>query len=232
MPSLPITIQNVREWFPAPRTENPFVGDPWWQVQCVGLLAAIQLLRLLPDDMARQQALVELRRAIDTGLLSVPAPADEDVQRRLAQTLAPWCPTPFPIVDAMLSLAALRPDDDVLYDLGSGDGRIVLEAAKQGARAVGIEIDAILVGQSNERRDEDPAYELAEFRHENVMEADFSAATVVTCYLVSSSMAALSTKFRTLRPGTRIISHAFAIPDWEPKRVRLVGESLLYLWVV
>lgn len=231
MPQLPITLDNVREWFPAPHVENPFAGHPWWQVQCLGLLAAVQLLRLLPDTDARQQALIELRRAIDTGLLDVPPPSDEEVQRRLAQTLAPFVPTPFPIVDAMLALAGLGPSD-VLIDLGSGDGRVVLEAARRGARAIGVEIDALLVAQSTERRNEDGAYLKAEFRHGDVLEADLSEATVVTCYLLSTTMGALSTKFRTLKPGTRIISHGFVIPDWEPTRTVRVGESLLFLWVV
>lgn len=231
MPKLPITSANVFEWFPAPHTENPFAGHAWWQVQSLGLLAAIQLLRLLPDTDARQQALLELRRAFDTGLLDIQPPPDEEVQRRLAQTLAPYVPTPFPIVDAMLALAGLA-EDDVLIDLGSGDGRVVLEAARRGARAVGIEIDAALVSQSIERRNEDTRYLTAEFLHGDVLDADISQATVVTCYLLSTTMGALTEKFRALKPGTRIISHAFVMPEWAPTRTVRVGESLLFLWVV
>lgn len=231
MPNLPITLENVREWFPAPHTENPFAGDPWWQVQTLGLLAAVQLLRLLPDTDARQQALIELRRAIDTGLLSIPAPPDEEVQRRLAQTLAPFVPTPWPVVDAMLDLADLKPGERLL-DLGSGDGRIVLEAAKRGARAVGIEIDAMLVGQARERVAENQAYATAEFVHGDVNAVDWGEPDAVTCYLLSTTMGVLSTKFRSLKPGTRIISHGFPLPEWQPTRTVRVGESLLFLWVV
>jgi len=228
---LPITQENLREWFPSPYVENPLAGDPWWQLQSLGLLCALQFMRLIPAGDLQQQALIELRRGLDTGLLAIPAPSDEEIQRRRAQSLAPWCPSPFPVVDAMLNLAALTPDD-VLLDLGSGDGRIVLEAAARGARSIGVEIDAAFVSASIERVSEDPAYARASFRHENALEADLSEATVITCYLVSTSMAVLSEKFRTLRPGTRIISHAFAMANWAPTRVVHVDGVPVFLWTV
>lgn len=229
---LPITPDNLQDWFTAPAVENPFAGDPWWQVQSLGLLVASQLLRLVPAGDAQQQALVELRRALDTALLEIPAPSDDEVRRRLAQTLAPFSPSPFDVVEAMLDLADLQPLQDVLVDLGSGDGRIPLAASRRGIRAIGVEIDALLVGQSFERVAESPAYALASFLRDDIHNADLSRATVVTCYLVSSSMAALREKFRALRPGTRIISHAFDIPGWEPTRTVRVGDSRIYLWVV
>jgi len=230
---LPITSQNVQSWFPAPNIENPFAGDPWWQVQSLGLLAAIQLLRLVPDTPARQQALVELRRALDTALLDLPAPLDEEVQRRLSQTLAPYVPSSFEVVDAMMELAGIVPMHDVLIDLGSGDGRVVLEACNRGAHGIGIEIDAALVAQARERKSENPNYETAEFRHGDIHDADLTGATIVTCYLLTSSMAALEPKLRALPAGTRIVSHAFAFHEsWIPSRVQKVGENLLFLYIV
>jgi SAM-dependent methyltransferase len=230
---LPITHANVQEWFPAPAAENPLAGDSWWQLQGVGLFAALQILRLTPEGDQQQQALVELRRALDTSLLTLVPPPDEEIQRRLAQTLAPFTPSPFEVVDLMLDMAQLQPTD-VLLDLGSGDGRVAHAASARGVRAVGVDIDALLVGQAYERRDEDPSYALAEFTHGNIHDADLSRATVITCYLLSSSMAALQEKFRALRPGTRIISHAFDMPGWLPTRVAVTASGLgpVFLWVV
>lgn len=230
--SFPITFTNLLDWFPCAHVENPLAGDPWWSVQAVGTLAATQILRMVPPGDEQQQALVELRRCIDTALLVIPAPPDEEIQRRLAQTLAPWCPSPWTVVDAMLNLAALGPDD-VLYDLGSGDGRVVLEAAKRGVRrAVGIDIDRRFVAESTERIAEAVEYARASFVWGDIVDADLSEATVITCYLLSQSMDALQTKFRALRPGTRIISHAFQIQDWQPTRGVSVEGAPIYLWIV
>lgn len=231
---LPITPDNVLDWFPAPTTENPFAGDPWWQIQSLGLLAATQVLRLIPAGEYQQQALVELRRALDTALLTLPPPSDEEVQRRLAQTLAPFAPSPFEVVDTMLDVADLRPLKDTLVDLGSGDGRVCLAASLRGVRAIGVEIDALLVGQACERLAQNPGYALASFVRDDIHNVDLSRATVITCYLLSSSMAALQEKFRSLRPGTRIISHAFDMPGWPPDRTVLTDSGLgpIHLWVV
>lgn len=231
MRTFPISAENLYDWFPCAHVENPFAAETWWQVNALGTLAATQILRLVPAGPEQQQALVELRRAIDTCLLVIPTPPDEEIQRRMAQTLAPYCPTPFPTVAAMLDLAELTPDD-VLIDLGSGDGRIVFEAAIRGALAIGIDVDALLVGQAEERKAEHPLYSRASFRHGDVLEADLSEATVVTCYLLSSSMDALVAKFRTLRPGTRIISHAFLMAGWPPDCTILVDGTPIHRWIV
>jgi SAM-dependent methyltransferase len=230
---LPITTDNLYDWFTAPAVENPFAGDSWWQVQSLGLLVASQILRLIPPGDHQQQALVELRRALDTALLTLPAPPDAEVRRRLAQTLAPFVPSPFDVVETMLDLADLQPTD-VLVDLGSGDGRIVLAASLRGVRAIGVEIDALLLGQAFERREENPGYNLASFTHDDIHNVDLSRATVVTCYLVSHSMKGLREKFRACRPGTRIISHAFDIPGWKPTRTVMTPSGLgpIHLWVV
>jgi len=228
---LPITSQNLLDWFPAPHTENPLAGGDWWQVQSLGLLVALQFMRLLPDTPTRQQALVELRRSIDTALLDIPTPDDDEIRQRMAQTLAPWCPTPFEVVEEMLDLAEVGPGDHVL-DLGSGDGRVVFAATKRGAYGRGIEIDARFVAEANERAAEDVRYVTASFQHGRIEDSDWGQPTVVTCYLVSSAMAVLVDRFRALKPGTRIVSHGFPIPDWEPHRVTRTADALVFLWVV
>ena len=108
---LPITSVNVRDWFQAPASENPLAGDSWFQIQGVGLFCALQILRLTPPGDAQQQALIELRRALDTALLTLPPPPDDEVRRLLARTLAPFTPTPFEVVDTMLDIAHLQPED-------------------------------------------------------------------------------------------------------------------------
>jgi len=228
MPHLPITAENLRDWFDAPDVDNPLAGDHWWQLQSSALYGALQILRLAPPGPAQQQALVELRRAFDTVLMTLPAPADAPKSLR---ALAPFAPAPFDVVEAMLDLAELQADD-VLYDLGSGDGRIVLSASRRGVHGIGIEIDALLVGQASERVAECPDYRKAVFLHDDMHNADLSQATVVTCYLLSSSMTALRDKFRACRPGTRIISHAFDIPGWEPDRIVATAAGPIFRWVV
>jgi SAM-dependent methyltransferase len=231
---LPITLDNLSEWFPSPAVENPLVGDPWFQVQCLGTLVAVQLLRLVPAGDNQQQALIELRRGLDTALLSLTPPPDAEVHRRLAQTLAPFSPSPFEVVEAMLDLADLNPADDLLLDLGSGDGRVVLAASQRGVRSFGVEIDPQLVGLAFERMSEHPDYARASFIHDDVQNVDLTGASVITCYLLSSSMIALREKFRALRPGTRIISHAFDMPGWPPVRTITTASGLgpIHLWVV
>jgi SAM-dependent methyltransferase len=231
--NLPITPTNVREWFPSPRMENALAGEPWWQVQSLGLLCALRLLHLVPPGEAQQQALWELRRCLDTALLAVPEPTQDEIDRRMRQTLAPWAPSPPPVVDAILKLAEIRSGDRLL-DLGSGDGRIVIAAAEHGIAARGVEIDAKLVQIACDAAalNPFPPGGSAEFFVHDIHEVDLSWPTIVTCYLLTSSMEALAAKFRTLRRGTRIVSHAFAMAGWEPARTTVVDTVPIYCWVV
>jgi hypothetical protein len=232
--NLPITHENIHDWFPSPHTENPMAGEPWWQVQAIGLMTALQLMRLLPDTDYRQQALVELRRGLDTGLLSLVPPTDEEVRKRLAQTLAPFCPSPLHVVVAMLDLAVVGPGER-LVDLGSGDGRVVFAAANRGAHAHGIEVDASLVAQAREAsRWPVECTGSASFEHGMVEDADLSNVDVVTCYLVSTTMHVIGEKMAQMKPGTRVVSHGFPIPDREPAKTVSMedGSTVLYLWIV
>jgi SAM-dependent methyltransferase len=153
------------------------------------------------------------------------------------QSLAPYVPSPPEVVDRMLLLAGVT-RDDVVYDLGCGDGRIPIAAAKTyGARAVGLDIDPKRIEESRANAKAAGVDHLVEFRVEDVLVADISPATVVTLYLLSSSNARLRPILtRQLRPGARIVSHAFSMgPTWPADKIEKVKTSFgdeitLYLW--
>ena len=156
---------------------------------------------------------------------------------------APFVTTPEDVVERMLALAGTGPADHVI-DLGSGDGRIVITAARlHGARGVGVEIDGKLVEVSRENARRAGVASRVEFEERDVLLTDLSRATVVTIYLLPSLIDRLQPKFLDeLRPGTRIVSHAFAMKGWKPDRTESVrlksahlrqgDESTIYLWIV
>jgi len=151
-------------------------------------------------------------------------------------TLAPYVPTPQDVVDRMLTVAEVT-SSDVVYDLGSGDGRIVITAAKKyGARGVGIDIDPERIAESRRNAREAGVAALVEFRRGDVLQADLSKATVVTMYLVSSGNLKLRPLLtRQLAVGTRVVSHAFAMGDWAPEKVDRFKDAqgddrVIYLW--
>jgi cyclopropane fatty-acyl-phospholipid synthase-like methyltransferase len=141
--------------------------------------------------------------------------------------------TPQPVADAMLTLAHVTPAD-VVYDLGSGDGRIVILAAqKYGARGVGIEIVHELVERSRLIAKEGDVDDRVTFIEGNVFDADLSKATVVTLWMTASFNARLEPKLRReLRPGARIVAHQFPIGDWPPERTARVDGEEIFLWTM
>ena len=145
----------------------------------------------------------------------------------------PFVPTPGAVVDEMLRLAKVGPGD-VVYDLGSGDGRIVITAAqKHGARGVGIDIDPQRIKEATERARKAGVADRVEFRQGDLFKADIRDATVVTLYLLSSVNLQLRPKLLAeLKPGTRVVSHAFEMGDWKPVETRKVGATTVYYWVV
>lgn len=154
-------------------------------------------------------ALLGAVSAIPVALAQTPSKKQPDVI---------YVPTPQPVVDAMLDLAQVT-RTDVVYDLGSGDGRIVFAAARRGARAVGVEIDAQLVQDSRDRAFATGVGGRTTFVWQDVLKTDLSPATVVTLYLFPELNARLATKFLAeLRPGTRIVSHRFPVANWTPIR--------------
>jgi ubiquinone/menaquinone biosynthesis C-methylase UbiE len=145
----------------------------------------------------------------------------------------PFVPTPEKVVDRMLEMAKVGPND-VVYDLGSGDGRIVIAAAKKhGARGVGIDIDPDRIKEARANARKAGVSDRVDFREGDLFKTDLSEATVVTLYLLSSVNLQLRPKLLSeLKPGTRIVSHAFDMGDWTPVKTEKVGSSTVYYWVV
>jgi SAM-dependent methyltransferase len=159
------------------------------------------------------------------------AKTDED-----SPFMAPYVPTPQEVVDRMLELAEVR-KDDVVYDLGSGDGRIVITAASRyGAKAVGVEIDPRLVKAARDNIKAAGLEHLVEIREEDIRNVDLSAASVLTLYLYPTANLRLrSAILRQLKPGSRVISHQFTMGTWKPDRIDQITDSTgllrtLYLW--
>ena len=145
-----------------------------------------------------------------------------------------YVPTPQAVVEGMLEIAEVRASD-VVYDLGSGDGRIVITAArKYGARGVGVEIDERLVQRARENAAAAGVSDRVRFVNENLFAFDISEATVVTLYLLQSINERLRPKLvRELKPGTRIVSHVFNMgPEWPPQKALAIGASPIFLWTL
>ncbi|MEY4635298.1 MAG: hypothetical protein RJA55_1096 [Acidobacteriota bacterium] len=141
-------------------------------------------------------------------------------------------PTRHAVADAMLQLAGVTAAD-VVYDLGSGDGRIpIIAAQKYGARGMGIEINPNLIVQSWGNANDAGVANRVRFIRGDLFEADLSEATVLTAYLSSSIMKRLMPQLRALVPGTRIVSHQFDMPGWAPDERRRVDEAEILLWRV
>jgi len=140
--------------------------------------------------------------------------------REDAEDLAPFVPTPPEVVDKMLELAQAN-KDSVIYDIGCGDGRIVVAAAKKyGARGVGIDIDPVRIKESKANAKASGVEKLVKFREEDATKTDISPATIVTLYLLPESNELLRPKFeRELKPGTLIITHNYIVPGWEDKEI-------------
>src|SRR5687768_15489613 len=151
----------------------------------------------------------------------------------------PYVQTPMEIVERMLRMAEVKKDDFVI-DLGSGDGRIIIESAKRGARGLGVDIDPNLVKHATENAQRAGVADRARFEVRDVFETDLSAATVVAFYLLPNFNAKLMPALLKLKPGTRIVSHDGGIADWPPderlemrapeKPVGVGGLSRVELW--
>jgi hypothetical protein len=167
-----------------------------------------------------------------TGVKAESSPAAQ------GQSLAPYVPTPQDVVERMLTLAQVGAKD-VVVDLGSGDGRLVVTAAKKfGAHGVGIDIDPARIAEGQANATKDGVANLVEFRQQDALEADLSKATVVTLYLLSSSNVKLRPRLLSqLKPGARVVSHQFGMGDWQPDKVDTFTDAngtsrTLYLWTV
>ncbi|MBI3043640.1 MAG: class I SAM-dependent methyltransferase [Betaproteobacteria bacterium] len=153
-----------------------------------------------------------------------------------------YVPTPQVVVDEMLRMAKVGPGDYVI-DLGSGDGRIVITAAKKhGARGFGVDLDTYLLKLANSTAKKEGVAERAHFIEQNLFETDLSPATVVTSYLLPEMNEKLRPKLLTLKPGTRVVAHDYALGEWDPDEERTLlvpekvvgdpGKSYIFLYVV
>ena len=144
-----------------------------------------------------------------------------------------YVPTPPAVVDAMLKMAKVT-DKDVVYDLGSGDGRIPITAAKNyGARGIGIDIDPVRIGEANANAKAAGVTDKVKFLNQDLFTSDFKEATVVTLYLLPSLNEKLIPQLKALKPGTRIVSHAFDMgSSWPPEAQREVAGKSIYYWTI
>jgi tRNA G37 N-methylase Trm5 len=149
-----------------------------------------------------------------------------------SKQIVPFVPSPQNVVDKMIELAAVA-RGDLLYDMGSGDGRIVIAAAAKGAKAVGFEIDGDLVKISRKNIQKAKLQNLAEIRQQDILGVDLAPASVVTLYLLPDVNLKLKARLLSqLRPGSRIVSHSFDMGDWKPAKMERVEGRTIYLWVV
>lgn len=155
----------------------------------------------------------------------------------------PFVPSPMIVVERMLQLAEIK-KDDLLYDLGSGDGRIVIQAAKQyGTRGVGIDMNSELVEKARANAEKEGVSHLVEFRAADGLTVDISQATVVTLYMFKWFNNQMRPKLQRLKPGARIVAHDFDIDEWKPTKIETVDATsdpesyfsesrTLYLWKI
>lgn len=143
----------------------------------------------------------------------------------------PFVPTPYVVIDEMLRLASVTAEDFVM-DLGSGDGRVLITAAKKfGARGIGVDLDEQLVWQSEAAAEEAKVADRVRFLQQDLFKTDLTQATVITMYLLPGVMQRLQPVLLDLRPGTRLVSHDFMLGDWKPDVTTQIRKNT-FLWVV
>jgi predicted O-methyltransferase YrrM len=202
-------------------------------LSCVVLSLTSEVISAAPGDVSNAAAVKPVMQSTASTTLK----PSRKKKRPLRKPDVIYYPTPPETVAEMLRMAQIK-KGDVLYDLGSGDGRIPIAAAQQfGIRAVGIEIDPKLVTEADELARQANVSELVRFRNEDMFHIDLSEASVVTLYLSEKlNLLLLPKLLRELRPGSRILSHDFRMGDWKPEQtVRVPWGKLyrtVYLWTV
>jgi SAM-dependent methyltransferase len=197
----------------------------------------------VPSKLGRSIAGVGIVGLVVAGAIHLPSSNTPQVDhvaslfgnRAIAQPQldVPYVPTPTAVVNAMLRLGNVK-KNDVLYDLGSGDGRIAITAAQKfGTRGVGIDIDPQRVKEANQNAQTAGVTDRVEFRQQDLFTTDLSKATIVTLYLLPEINLKLRPRLLSqLKPGTRIVSHAFDMGDWKPQKVVQVAGTTIYYWTV
>ena len=187
------------------------------------------------DDPSRRKLL--LLGAASAGLGMLPAraaPAQSDTTATTPRLDVPYVPTPQQVVDRMLALANVG-KNDVLYDLGCGDGRIVVTAAKQlGARGTGIDIDPVRIAEAQDNARKAGVDKRISFKVVDLFEADLSGASVVTLYLLPTINTRLRPRlWQQLKVGSRVVSHAFDMgPEWPQEKTATVEGRTIYYWTI
>jgi len=168
-------------------------------------------------------------------VLSIAQPLQNAAQQQVEEMHinAPFVLSPEKVVDAMLRLADVKPTDTV-YDLGCGDGRIVIQAASAfGAKGVGVDINPERVLEARKNAEKAGVKDKVSFIENDIFKTEVQDATVVTLYLLPDMNARLQPKLlKELKPGSRVVSHSFTFPDWKPEKHLTVNGSSIYLWIV
>ena len=182
-------------------------------------------------QFSRRWCLTVLLSLLAAGVCAQPAKKDFEPQVGQEGKDVIWVPTPQGLIDKMLDMAKVTPAD-YLIDLGSGDGRTVIAAAKRGARATGIEYNPDMVELSKKSADKAGVAEKATFMKADLFESDLSQATVITMYLLPTINLKLRPKILDMKPGTRVVSHAFTMDDWTADQTDTFDGRTAYLWIV
>jgi len=175
---------------------------------------------------------MQIRALLATALWSLSFAAAQTAQPKPLPEV-PYVPTENPVVEAMLNLAGVR-STDIVYDLGCGDGRIVVMAARNyGAHGVGVDINPERIRDARANAQRNAVENLVKFEENDLFNADIHDATVVTLYLLPNVNLRLRPKLlKELKPGTRIVSHSFDMGDWKPEKEEVVDGQRLYLWTI
>jgi len=206
------------------------LAHPTWAMK---VLIALLTVASIDCGNARHSS----QPAAGSNTATSPTPSGPSVRHVENPLDVPYVTTPAEVVARMLSMAKLN-NKDLLYDLGSGDGRIVITAAREyGARGVGYDLDPQRIKESNENAKRAGVTDRVRFTQQDLFEADLSGATVVTLYLLPEVNLKLRPKLlRDLRPGTRIVSHNYPIGDWQPEAVAEVNVKgtmhYVYYWTI
>ncbi len=185
---------------------------------------------LVPSFLVRRR--IVLLSLVSVLGLAVPAALTHAAESSVSLDV-PCVPTPPDVVDRMLEVADVGPDDFVI-DLGSGDGRIAIAAVRNhGAKgAMGVDIDPERIAEARANAEEAGVSDKVEFRNQDLFETDFSNASVLTMYLLPAVNMSLRPKVLQLKPGTRVVSHAFDMDEWEADHYERVDGRSVYMWVV
>lgn len=183
---------------------------------------------LAQATLSRRLAMLSLAGLLGTAYAQ--PGGDYKPQRGQAGKDVIWIPTPDEVVTRMLQMAEVRPDDRV-FDLGSGDGKIAIAAAREfGARATGLEYNPDMVALSNRRAEAAGVANKVQFRQADIFQSDFTSATVVTMYLLPDLNIRLRPLLLRMAPGTRVVSHSFSMGDWAPDETARAGFGDVFMW--